>query len=93
MLFSHRLRMTLRFRRSNAPQRPPFQRAVFNLVRPLQDRVRRRGQTHAGRGWHFQLASGRSQSEPVQTLPDRVVLYEQLQRVTGAMNEVIHLNE
>lgn len=29
------------------PQRPSLQRAVFNHVRSLQDRIRRRGQAHA----------------------------------------------
>lgn len=36
------------------PQRPPFQCAVIDHIGSLQDRVRRRGQTHAGGGWDSQ---------------------------------------
>lgn len=79
------------FGSANIPQRPAFQRAVINNVGSLQDRVRRRGQAHAGRGWNPQTGSWRSQSESVQALPDRVILHEELQRLTGAVNEFIHL--
>lgn len=42
---------------SNIPQRPPFQCAVIDHVGSLQDRIRRRGQTHAGGGWDSQAGS------------------------------------
>lgn len=78
---------------SNIPQRPPFQCAVIDHVGSLQDRIRRWGQTHAGCGRDSQPGSRWSEPEPVQALPDRVILYEQLQRVTGAVNKIVHLNK
>lgn len=79
--------------RPNIPQRPPFQRAFINHVRSLQDCIGRWGQTHAGGGWDSQLVPGWSQSEAIQTLPDWVILYKQLQRVTRAVDKIVHLNK
>ena len=57
----------------------------------LQDCIRRGGQTHAGGGGDSQSAPGWSQSEAIQTLPDRIVLDKQLQSLTGAMDKIVNL--
>lgn len=68
------------------PQRPPFQCAIINHISSLQDGIRWWGQAHAGCCWDSQPVPGRSQPETVQTLPDWVIFYEQLQSLTCAMN-------
>lgn len=79
--------------RRNAPQRPPLQRAVLHRVGSLQERVGRGGEAHAGGGRGAEVGPRRAQPEPVQALPDRVVLYQQLQGVAGAVDQIIHLNK
>lgn len=79
--------------RWSTPQRPPLQRAVLHRVGSFQDCVRGRGQTHAGGSRGSEVGPGRAQPEPVQTLPDWVILYQQVQGVTGAVNKIVHLNQ
>lgn len=69
------------------PERSPLQRPII-VICPLDHSVSRGGQAQTRR---CRNAQGRAQTKSVQSLSDWIVFDQQLQCLTGSMDEILHL--